>query len=114
MKRKEIKIYRYELPFGFFAEIELRDDPILKRKTYDCFLYHTAYIVKEHIFGLPEFQECENKHYSLEEIEDILETNLYSQNYFESYYEDYMMYDEKLEGWLETINEWCDYIESEE
>ena len=30
MKRTEVKIYRYELPFGFFAEIELRNDPILE------------------------------------------------------------------------------------
>lgn len=114
MKRTEIKIYRYELPFGFFAEIELIENDRVYGKLYDCFLCHKDYCVKDNIFGLPEFQECENKHYSLEEIEDILETNLFVQNYFELYYEDNMDYDEEIERWLEVINEWRDDIESEE
>ncbi len=86
VKKSRITIYRYELNDGFYAEINFDK----KRKYYECYLGHERVGIKDYMFGLPEYQECEDKHYDLSDIEEIVFDNIAYDNYVDYYIERYM------------------------
>lgn len=84
-KRFETKIFH--VGNGFWCEITLDNDskfgPI-----YECYIWHDAYMTKQWMFGLPEYQECNDKHYGWDEIIEIVEANM--EKYIGYYEEDFM------------------------
>lgn len=91
-----------EIPKGFMVDIiEGYDDENWPNFgiIYNCWLYHKDYGVKEFVFGFPE--ENGNKKHPIEDVIEILEINLLTDNYIDNYYENHMDHDEEIEDFIE-------------
>ena len=90
INKTDIKTDTYKVDSGGF-----RVDIVDEWDTYYAFLYHNDYGTKELMFGLPKYQPAQDKHYTYDEIVNIVEANL--DQHIPIYMEEQRDYEEFLE-----------------
>lgn len=90
MNKTDIKTDTYKVDSGGF-----RVDIVDEGDTYYAFLYYNDYGTKELMFGLPKYQQAQDKHYAYDEIVNIVEANL--DQHIPIYMEEQRDYEEFLE-----------------
>lgn len=86
VKKLQITVHRYKLNDGFYAEINYDK----KGKLYECYLGHERIGTKDFMFGWPEYQESEKKHYDLSDVEELVLNCIAYDNYIDYYIDTYM------------------------